>query len=268
MSVKEAAVANLFDASGRRIAQESGAPVNKADSRYALAQPDIDFHATHARITEHLNGSKTMSAAEFADRAAALLDTLRGRDDVGALANGVRVPFLLTTGDPGDLGATFETRYLSGLAGAWKARFPKYDFKNEVTGLAGKISIAPGSRYEQLVAAMADGPVVGWYFPLALSGFSVPAALQHMADLPASMVLAGGFEAAAALVGCPDLIMKTDGYPPQLDLAAWRAPVAGYGYHFAPYGYNLTFNGRYHNNLASDYCASGLTLFAASSRKK
>jgi len=51
-------------------------------------------------------------------------------------------------------------------------------------------------------------------------------------------------------------------------LAAWQAPAADYAYHFAPYGRNLSFNGRYHNGLASDYCASGLTVVADPQRKK
>jgi hypothetical protein len=262
-------VASLFDMSGRRVpAAGIGAPVNKGDARYALAQPPLDYATAHAAIAEHLGGTGAISAQEFADRADALLAVLKGHDETAALVNGVHVPFFLATGDPGDVGATFEGRYLPGLSRAWKRRFPKYDFRSEVTALAGKISIAPGSRYERLVAAMAQGPVVGWYFPLALAGFSVDAALMQMADLPASVVLAGGFDAAAALTGCPDLIMKVDGYAPQLDLAAWQAPAPRFAYHFAPYGRNLTFNGRYHNGLASDYCASGLTVLADPQRKK
>jgi hypothetical protein len=66
-------------------------------------------------------------------------------------------------------------------------------------------------------------------------------------------------------VGTPELIMKEDGYPPQLDLSAVDTPAPRYGYHFAPYGYNLTFNGRYHNGLASDYCSSGLTWISQKS---
>jgi len=71
-----------------------------------------------------------------------------------------------------------------------------------------------------------------------------------------------------ALAGSPDLIMKTDGYPPQLEMAALEGPTPTYGYHFAPYGYNLTFNGRHHNGLASDYVSPGLTVIAPSRKKK
>ena len=38
---------------------------------------------------------------------------------------------------------------------------------------------------------MRDADVVGWYFP-CLSEFSVPAAIEQMAGLPANLLLAGG----------------------------------------------------------------------------
>ena len=162
-----------------------------------------------------------------------------------------------------------EDRYLPALGRSWKARFQKADFKNELKGgLAGKVAVAKGSRYDRFVQALAEGPVVGYYFPMALSGFSVEAALRQMPGLAESIVLSGGFEACAALVGSPDLFSQKDGYPPQLDLSAFQAPAAGYGYHFAPYGYNLTFNGRFHNGLASDYCSSGLTVIAPARKQK
>jgi hypothetical protein len=95
----------------------------------------------------------------------------------------------------------------------------------------------------------------------------VDASRLQMSGLPDTFVLAGGYEACAALTGCPGLIMKTDGYPPQLELAALQGPEPRYGYHFAPYGSNLTFNGRYHNGQASDYVSPGLTVLAAPRKK-
>jgi hypothetical protein len=259
--VQELALAPLFDAAGRRIPPPIvGAPVNPASSRYGLAQPAIDHSVIHRRISEHIPGVAAVSRAEFEDRAARLLDQLREDPASRGIAQGVHVPFLLPAGPSGDLGRALEDLYLPAMGQSYKARYPKYDFRNELKGgLVGKVAIAAGSRYETLVQALASGPVVGLYFPLALSGFSVDAAIRQMADLPEGFVLSGGCDAAAALVGSPELIMKEDAYPPQLDLSALEGTVRGYGYHFAAYGYNLTFNGRYHNGLASDYCSSGLT---------
>lgn len=270
MAFKDTVVENLFDVAGRRIpAAGLGGPVNPSSDRYSLAQPSIDYAETHARIAEHLRTAGLPSAAEFADRAEAVLETLRRDEQTAPLASAIRVPFMLGTEGSDDLGRSLDDVYLPALARSWKARFTKYDFKNELAGrLAGKVEIAEGSAYERLVKAMSDGPVVGYYFPLALMGFSVTAARQQMSDLPGTFALSGGHEACAALVGCPDMIMKTDGYPPQLELAALQGPATGYGYHFAPYGYNLTFNGRYHNGQSSDYVSPGLTVIAPSGKKK
>ena len=263
-------VQNLFDGSGRRIPRPgSGAAVNPADSRYTLVQPPIDYHEIHARLTEHLGPTGLASAADFAERAEGLLEALRGSEETASLVSGVRVPFALGRAQHADIGQALEDVYLPALGRAWKARFPKSDFKNEIKGgVAGKAAIAKGSRYERLVQAMAEGPVVGYYFPLALSGFSVTASLEQMADLPEAFVLSGGYDACAALAGSPDLIINPGAYPPQLDLAALQAPAPGYGYHFAPYASSLTFNGRFHIGQASDYCSSGLTVLAPARKQK
>ena len=72
--VKQAIAPQLFDASGRRIPPQGlGAPVNKADTRYGLPQPDIDYATIHGRLAEHVGG-RLPSVAEFSDRAESLLD--------------------------------------------------------------------------------------------------------------------------------------------------------------------------------------------------
>lgn len=262
--IEETAVQNMFDVAGRRIPPDGlGAAVNEVSRRYTLVQPALDYAEIHDRISAHMGSAGQVSATEFAERAEGVLDTLRRSEETAPLASSVRVPFALAAARTADLGQAMEDSYLPALGRSWKARFQKADFKNELKGgLSGQVAVAKGSRYDRLVQALAVGPVVGYYFPMALSGFSVEAALRQMAGLPETFVLSGGFEACAALVGSPDLFSQKDGYPPQLDLSAFQAPAAGYGYHFAPYGYNLTFNGRFHNGLASDYCSSGLTVFA------
>jgi hypothetical protein len=270
MAFKDTVVQALFDGSGRRNPPSGiDTPVNPASTRYSLVQPAIDYADIHGRISEAMGPDGHVSATEFAERAEALLDTLRRNDETAPLASAVRIPFALAPDRCSDLGQALEDQYLPALGRSWKARFPKADFKNELKGgLAGKVAVAKGSRYERVVQALAEGPVVGYYFPLALSGFSVSAALRQMSDLPDTFVLSGGHEACAALAGSPDLFVQKGGYPPQLDLSGFEAPAAGYGYHFAPYGYDLTFNGRFHNGLASDYCSSGLTVIAPSRKQK
>lgn len=257
----EPALASLFDVSGRRIpAPDLAGRVNPASPRYALPQPTIDYSVIQRRVSEHIPGADSVSQSELARQAERLLEALARTEGARELAASVHVPFVLGRARHADYGQALEETYLPAVGRSWKACYPKYDFKNELKGgLAGKVTAAPGSRHERLLQAMAEGPVVGLYFPLALSGFSVDAALHQMADLPDGFLLAGGVDVSAALVACPELIMKVDGYAPQLDLSALDTAAPRYAYHFAPYGYNLTFNGRYHNGLASDYCTSGLT---------
>jgi hypothetical protein len=257
----EAALAPRFDLSGRRIPPAGlAAAVNPASARYGLAQPAIDYSVIHGRISEHIPGAAAVSRQELEERCEGLLEALRRTEETRELAAGVYVPFALGAARDADYGRALEETYLPAVGRAWKARYPKYEFKNELKGgLGGKVVIAPGSRHDALVQAMSAGPVFGLYFPLALAGFSVDAALAQMEDLPQGFALSGGYDACAALVASPELVMKVDGYPPQLDLSALAASAARYAYHFAPYGYDLTFNGRYHNGLASDYCTSGLT---------
>jgi hypothetical protein len=257
--IRDLAITPSFDLSGRRIPPLAlQAPVNSASDRYKLAQPLIDHAVIHGRIARYIGDG--LSIGDFRQRSAALLDSLRAHEETRPLAQGLQLPFFLPQQRATDLGQILEGALLPALAQSWKARFPEYDFKNELKGgLPGKVSVAKDSRYEHLLYAMEAGPVVGIYFPLALSGFSVDAAREQMQNLQSGFVLSGGLDATAALVGCPEVIMKVDGYAPQLDLSGFESTAPGYGYHFAPYGYNLTFNGRYHNGLASDYCSSGLT---------
>jgi hypothetical protein len=95
------------------------------------------------------------------------------------------------------------------------------------------------------------------YFP-ALREFSVPAALEKMAHLPPRFMLAGGVDTAAALIACPELLVRKDGYSPLLWLAALASDKDGEGYYFENYGYDLTFNRRMHFNQASEYSTAGL----------
>ena len=198
--------------------QAIGAAVNPASARYGLVQPATDHSVIYSRISEHIPGAGQLPLAEFERKARALLQDLRQADATRDLASGTHVPFMLPQGRVTDLGQTLEDVYLPALGRSWKARYPKYEFKNELKGgLAGKLTAAAGSRYEQLLQAMADGPVVGIYFPLSLAGYSVDAALRQMSDLPAGAVLSGPLDMTAALTGCPELIMKEDGYPPQTE---------------------------------------------------
>ncbi len=251
-----------FDQSGRCIPGTSvTAPVNAPSDRYGLTQPSIDYRDIYARITDHL-GPTSVSADEFADRAEGLLQVLGRYDDTASVAAGVRVPFLLVAGASDDIGLALDLTFLPALARSRRT------FTNVVTGrLSGAVGISRKSSHDRLLRAMAGGSVVGLYFPLALSGFSVPAARQQMGELPLVVSLSGAYEVCSALIGSPDLLTKPGGYPPQLELAALHGESLSYGYHFASYGSDLTFNGRHHHGHASDYVSPGLTVFVPTGKR-
>ncbi len=260
-TAESVAADEFFDMYGRCVPSRLIAPVHRETRRYfAISQPEIDYPAIHARINKHLGMAEALSAMEFEQRAEAILKDLRADPQTRNLVDGVRVPFMLPKASYGDLGEAIENIYLKSVGGAFSEKLPKYTFVNHHKGgLAGKFSIEPGSRHERLIQAMKQSPVVGYYFP-CLTEYSVPAAIEQMASLPAKFLLAGGFDTSAVFIGSPDLLLRTDGYPPLLWLAALRGETEQAGYHFEAYGYNLTFNRRPHFGEAAEYWASGLVV--------
>lgn len=251
----------FFDGHGRCIPSEVTAAVHRETRRYFLfAQPEIEYGVIHARIKKHLGIADSMSASEFERRAEAVLENLRSDPGTESITKGVHVPFFLPRATYPDYGEGLEKTYLEAVCSSFKERFPEHDFVNHHKGgLAGKLSVAPGSRHERLVKAMQQSQVVGYYFP-CLMEYSVPAAIEQVENLPEKFLLAGGFDTSAAFAGSPDLLLRADGYPPLLWLAAMLGEKDQVGYHFEAYGYNLTFNRRPHFDQAAEYWASGLVV--------
>ncbi|BCK86739.1 hypothetical protein MIZ01_0505 [Sideroxyarcus emersonii] len=256
-----ATASSFFDEHGRCIPSGlAAAAYLKSRHYFAFAQPSINYADIHARIQEHFGVVNGISAAEFEQRAEAILQTLRNAPETKGIADGVRVPFLLPKASYPDYGEALEKIYLPAVQNAFAKKFPTYAFVNHHKGgLVGKLGISPLSRHQRLLAAMHEGPVVGYLFP-CLTEYSIPAALEQTSRLPEQFLLAGGFDTSAALTGSPDMLLRTDGYPPLLWLAALTGEKENVGYHFEAYGYNLTFNRRPHFGQAAEYWASGLVV--------
>lgn len=251
----------FFDEHGRCLPVESlTAPVHRKTRRYfELTRPVIDYAAIHARSAKHL-GVSGITAAEFRSRAEAILQRLRDDPATHGITGGIGVPFLLPQVDYADYGEALEHVYLPAVQAAFKENLPEYSFvDHHKNHLAGKLSIVDGSRHVRLLDAMHLGPVVGFYFP-CLNEYSIPAAIEQTGTLPEHLLLAGGFDTAAVLVGTPGLLQRTDGYPPLLWLAALSDENENAGYHFEAYGYNLTFNRRPHFGQAAEYWNSALVV--------
>lgn len=248
-----------FDDAGRCLPTATRSAVNRRSRGYfACRQPELDYPAMHARLASHLGIA--LSAGEFAERAQAIRAGLESDPKNRGILNGVAVPFVLPRMAKGDIGTLLEQRFLPAVAAAFDDRFPDYRFTNHhKTGLVGKLDVLAGSRHQRLLDALAERERVGVYFP-CLSEYSIPAAVEQLAALPEQFLLAGGFDTSAALVACPELLLRRDGYPPLLWLAALAAEKPGIGYHFEAYGYNLGFNRRPHLDQAAEYWWSGLSV--------
>ncbi len=113
-------------------------------------------------------------------------------DNLKQITNGIGVPFFLPQLDVRKHSILPQT-YLEALHNACKDGFPKHQFSNQYNDkLYGSVNYVSGSRYEMLLEAMAQGDVVGIYFPTCLQGYSVDAAREQLFYLPEKFILAGG----------------------------------------------------------------------------
>lgn len=251
----------FFDTHGRCLPAGLKAPAHPTSRQWFLfQQPEIDYAAIHARTLQYLGQGLALatSASAFEARAQAIQARLQADPTCANLTRGVGVPFLLPADHIDDYGQALEEKYIPAVNAAFKATLPAYEFvPHHPQPLNGKLRIAPESRHARLTEAASQGDVVGWLYP-CLREYSLPAMREAVATLPDGLLLAGGMDTCAALVGNPSLFLRLDGYPPLLWLAALDGEKEGIGYHFEAYGYNLTFNRRAHLGQAAEYWAGAL----------
>lgn len=250
-----------IDAHGRVVPSGLQAAAHPTSRRYFQIEPhNRSTESMLVRLQRHLGVSADWTATAFAEQIEQIQARIRNDAALAPLLNGVHVPFILPRLSLQDPGALLEQRFLPAVGESFEAAQPGGRFVNHVTHpLSGHLSAAPGSRHQAVMDAAHQGEVVGIYFP-CLTEYSVPAALEAVAAFPADVHLAGGIDTAAALVAAPDLLIRTTGYPPLLWLSGLNGEAPGIGYHFEPYGLNLTFNRRAHLGLAAEYWWSGLTV--------
>ncbi len=250
-----------FDAFGRCIPHEIKAEHHVKTRRYfAFEQPEINYAQIYARLVKHLHIENAPSLDTFKSRAEAILEQLRADPAYKNILNGVHVPFMLPKHTIAEMGHSVEHTFVSAVKSAFEETNSSKTFTNHYKDdLIGKLSIAEGSRHAQLVNTMQEDVIVGYYFP-CLMEYSIPATIEQVAKLPAQFLLAGGCDTSAALVACPNLLLRTDGYPPVLWFAGLNAEKSGVGYHFEAYGYNLTFNRKPHFDRVAESWASGLVV--------
>jgi MoaA/NifB/PqqE/SkfB family radical SAM enzyme len=250
----------LFDTQGRCIPRGQTGVHATSRQYFKLRQPEIDLEAIHQRVSTLLGTDSLPSKDEFAQRISNIRTKLEADETTNNLLNGVCIPFLLPQACPGDIGKNLDERYLPAVEKSFKDSFPEYTFTNHhKAGLAGKLSVAPASRHQELIECLGKGAIVGCYFP-CLTEYSLPAARAQMATLPPHFLLAGGVDTCAALIAAPELLLNRNAYPPLLWLAALDSEKDEAGYHFEAYGYNMTFNRRLHFGRTAESWASAIVI--------
>lgn len=252
----------IFDEYGRCIPDGLHSAVNEQTRRYFLIdQPVIDYDEIYNRVSSVLSVEDGFTVDEFKSRAEKILADLQADETTSDVTRGVYVPFFVPKNSVlGDIGSAIENDYLPGVSKAYAQKLPEYEFTNQYKGnLEGELNIVAGSRHEQFLDALNTGTVVGVFFP-CLSEYSVPAAIEKIAQLPEKFLLAGGIDLCAAFIAAPDLLIKADNYPPTIWLSALTIGNEGASLHFEAYGYNLNLYRRAHLGHAAEYWWNGVTV--------
>ncbi len=250
----------LFDKSGRCIPGPVSAKVQQKVRRYFRCDPPkYDLQDIFQRSNRYL-GQISLGFDQFTAQVAQLQSKLQQDPGLSNLLHGPMVPFLLPRKAPQDIGEALEQDYLPAVAAAFNERFPDYAFvDHNKVALPHKLLPVPGCGHAELLQTQTEQDLVGLYFP-ALDGYSLEAARQQLAFLPEGFSLAGAADSCAALVACPELLLREDGYAPLLWLGALESDDPNEGFHFEAYGYNLNFNRRMHLGNADEYWANGLVF--------
>lgn len=213
----------LFDKRGRRIPENLSANVCDADRNFQLFQPELEQYVHYANRIMRLHGCLSVDAGvtaqQFKTETERLLALIRDNPQIVDIANGVWLPVVLPQLTTDDLGTTLE-QYLKGVGKSYAKTFGDSKFYNHRKGtLAGKVNIFPGSRHDQLIERMKQGPVMGIHFPSPLQGFSINTGREQMSTLPKGFFLSG-MDTSIAMVMYPDVLAR-DWNTPGLFLAAF-----------------------------------------------
>jgi len=256
----EDAIRLLFDKHGRRIPEGLQANVCDANRNFRLERPKLDKEVDFANRILRLHGSLSIDTEVTAEHLKAkterLLAIIRENSQIANIANGVYLPVVLPKLVTDDLGAELEL-YLAGVNNSYVKTFGDRKFYNHRQDtLANEVSVAPGSRHDQLIKRMKQGPVIGLHFPNPLQGFSIHADREQMSTLSEGFILSG-IDTPIVMVMYPDILAR-DWNTPGQDMAALQWQSADYSLNFRADGDELDFDSAGYLASASGGCSGGL----------
>ena len=178
-------------------------------------------------MAETFHYDQKISFEIFMDRTNKVIDRVEKDAQLSNLLRGVHLRILVPPVEIKDYGQALKEIFLPAIEKAYNKQFPNKEFINHrKNDLAGQVIVVPESRYDKLILATAQGAVPAVYFPAALQGFSVDACRKVISTLPEDIILSGGEDTAAAMVGYADILardIKTLG----INMAAlqWQSPL-------------------------------------------
>ncbi|MDP3900250.1 MAG: hypothetical protein Q8Q23_04175 [bacterium] len=244
VTIKDA-ISLFFDKHGRRIPEGLQANVCDANRNFGLDQPKLEKEIVFAyrilRLHECLSIDSEVTAEQLKAETERMLAMIRENSQIANIANGVCLPVVLPKLVTNDLGAELEL-YLAGVNNSYAKTFGNWEFYNRRKGtLTNEVSVVDGSRHDQLISRMKEGPVIGLHFPNPLQGFSIHASREQMSILPKGFILSG-IDTPIAMVMYPDILAR-DWNTPGLDLAALQWRSTGYSFFFRAFDAKLGFYG-------------------------
>jgi len=266
---------SLFDENGRRIPFNGMRVFNDISlSYYKIHKSPYNYETILSNSKSFANVDSNVSLKSFQSVCDDLKIKVQKEPLLKNLFDGVHIPFICPKGtNENDLGKEFEKITLPSVASSFKSSFPHLHCKATLQGsskLEGELSVAKNSRYESFMEAHKSSEVAGWYFPQALQEYDIESQQNQMETLPLyeNLVLSGGLDTAAALVGSPDLLVNKNDYPPVLCLSALKHSDERLMLCFKAYGQHLEFwcmsqmlsPGQ---TQVSEQWSGGLTIFAA-----
>lgn len=268
----EDAVRALFDKRGRRIPPKGliKAKVCDANREFRLYQPALKQEADYAKRlmkllnafvgvlpNEQYSALSKVTTAEFKAKTERLLALIQEKPQTTSnIFYGVWLSVVLPQLLTDDLGTVLE-QYLEAANKSYAKTFADRKFNNYRKGeLGGKVSIADGSRHDQLIKRMKQERVIGIFFPNPLQGYSIDASREQMSALPEGFVLSG-LDTVIAVAMYPDILAR-DYRTPGLDLAALSWQSADFSLLFGAVVDGLVFGRTDSLAHARGSCSGGL----------
>ncbi len=260
------AIEPLFDFMGRAIPRPAAVigPVSDPDYSYCFRRlpKNHDFSGTLALWQKRFGQNPGMTARDFANRIAWIKARIafdpRLKNLIGVNAQPYFPLILPRIANGADYGKLLKTYLLPAVEASYKAAYPKRSFFDCCpTSLSGSVSIIDRRHLGLYCDLMAEGPIVGILFPMALQGFSQYAQFEMAALMPRDVSLQGPLEASVAEALYIKYLAR-DAKTPTADLSAVQWYYPGCSLSFCTGHRELWFDSTFRFGRADTRSSGGL----------